>query len=205
MKASVIWKMFYKEIWEQTEPGRAFLEYLEAQIFKISPLSANNGGTFVGLMCIPVCPQKNSGYTTDRHQKCATKIFIIHIIERTLSYTIVIFFRSINKWFSNSIIINITGSSNFSNNTWRVFCRSHFQGKKKYVKYFWSVSVLQEIVDSKMCVKIVVSKLRSSNVVLILRKFLLNSVQLGSFQLCMFVSYSITELLLSITQMKEAR
>ena len=31
-----MWKMFYKDILEQTEPGSAFLEHLEVQIFWLS-------------------------------------------------------------------------------------------------------------------------------------------------------------------------
>ena len=50
--------MFNKEIYEQTEPGKAFLEHLEAQILKISQVSAKHGGTFVGLMHVPVFPKK---------------------------------------------------------------------------------------------------------------------------------------------------
>ena len=38
--------MFYKEIWEHTEPKSLFLEYLEAQILKISPLAVNHGDVF---------------------------------------------------------------------------------------------------------------------------------------------------------------
>ena len=34
--------MFYKKIEEQTEPGSAFLKYLEAQILKIPLLSTNH-------------------------------------------------------------------------------------------------------------------------------------------------------------------
>ena len=39
---SAVWKMFCKEIKEQTEPGSAFLKYLEAQIVNIFPV--NHGG-----------------------------------------------------------------------------------------------------------------------------------------------------------------
>ena len=38
--------------------GKAFLEHLEAQMFKIFRLSANHGDTFVGSMYVPVCPKK---------------------------------------------------------------------------------------------------------------------------------------------------
>ena len=44
--------MFYKEISEQTEPRSAFLEHLEAQILKISPIS----GLWVG--CVYWSAQK---------------------------------------------------------------------------------------------------------------------------------------------------
>ena len=50
--------MFYKEIIEQTGPGSAFLEQLEAQILKNLLLRGNHGGAFVGSMYVPVCPQK---------------------------------------------------------------------------------------------------------------------------------------------------
>ena len=50
-----MWKMFYKEILEQTGPGSAFLEHLEVQIFW---LSAKPGGTLVDSMDVPVCPKK---------------------------------------------------------------------------------------------------------------------------------------------------
>ena len=43
---------------KQTEPGSAFLEYLEAKILKISLLDTNNGGVFVDSICVPVCPKK---------------------------------------------------------------------------------------------------------------------------------------------------
>ena len=46
---------------KQTEPGSAFLEYLEAKILKISPLGTNNGGVFADSIFVPVCP-KNSRY-----------------------------------------------------------------------------------------------------------------------------------------------
>ena len=36
--------MFCKEIKEQTEPGSAFLKYLETEILNISPISTNHGG-----------------------------------------------------------------------------------------------------------------------------------------------------------------
>ena len=45
----------------------AFLEYLEAQILKISHLSTNHGGALVGLMCVHVCP-KSSGYVAANHK-----------------------------------------------------------------------------------------------------------------------------------------
>ena len=49
--------MFYKEM--QEESRGAFLEYhSEAQILKIYLLSANQGDTFEGLICVLVCPQK---------------------------------------------------------------------------------------------------------------------------------------------------
>ena len=50
--------MFYKEIQEQTEPGSAFLEYMEAQILKISLLGAKHGDAIMGLMCILLCSKK---------------------------------------------------------------------------------------------------------------------------------------------------
>ena len=50
--------MFYQEIYEQTEPGGLFSEYLEAQTLKISPLSTNHGGAFLSSMCILVCLNK---------------------------------------------------------------------------------------------------------------------------------------------------
>ena len=50
--------MFYKEIIEQRGPGSAFLEQLEAQISKNLLRRVNHGGTFVGSMYVPVCPQK---------------------------------------------------------------------------------------------------------------------------------------------------
>ena len=52
--------MFYKEIQEHTMPGSAFLDFLEhlvAQILKIYLLGTNHGGTFKGLMHVPVCPK----------------------------------------------------------------------------------------------------------------------------------------------------
>ena len=55
-----MWKMFYKDILEQTGPGSAFLEHLEVQIFW---LSANQ----VAPWWIPWMyrsAQKNSGYIT---------------------------------------------------------------------------------------------------------------------------------------------
>ena len=55
--------MYYNEIYKQTEPGSAFLECLAAQTLKISLLSVNHGGTFVGSISVPVC-QKKSGYIT---------------------------------------------------------------------------------------------------------------------------------------------
>ena len=36
--------MFYKEIQERKEPRSVFLEHLEAEILKISPLNVNLGG-----------------------------------------------------------------------------------------------------------------------------------------------------------------
>ena len=47
----------------RTEPGGTVLEYLGAQILKISFFReiswfTNHGGTLVGSMCIPVCPKK---------------------------------------------------------------------------------------------------------------------------------------------------
>ena len=42
----------------QAGPGSAFLEHLEAQIWKIYLVDANHGGTFVGLMYLLVCPRK---------------------------------------------------------------------------------------------------------------------------------------------------
>ena len=47
---------------------------------------------------------------------------------------------------------------------------------------------------SKRFVKIATSRLPSSNVILILCKFPLHYQDLGNFQLCMIISYSITEL-----------
>ena len=55
MLTYVIWEMFYKEILKQIGPGSAFLEHLEVQILKNSPLDANYGGAFV---YVPVCPKK---------------------------------------------------------------------------------------------------------------------------------------------------
>ena len=51
--------MLYKEILEQTVPGIAFLEHLEAQLLNFFPLSANHGGAIVGSMYVPVCPKKS--------------------------------------------------------------------------------------------------------------------------------------------------
>ena len=50
--------MSYKEIYEQAGLENAFLEHLEVQILKTSPLSANHGGGFVGSMYVPVCPKR---------------------------------------------------------------------------------------------------------------------------------------------------
>ena len=50
--------MFYTEIKEQTGPGSAFLEHLEAQILKIFLFSANHAGAFVGSIYVHVCPKK---------------------------------------------------------------------------------------------------------------------------------------------------
>ena len=58
MWAYVIWKLFYQEIFEQSKPGTAFWEYLEAQILKIYSVIANHGGTFMGSMCVLVCPKR---------------------------------------------------------------------------------------------------------------------------------------------------
>ena len=61
--------MFYKEIYEQIEPGSLFLDYLVAQISKISPLSANHGGAFMGSLCVMVCPKKNTEKITENKKK----------------------------------------------------------------------------------------------------------------------------------------
>ena len=46
--------MFYIEILEQTGPGSAFLDHLEAQILKNLRLSTNHACMFVGSMYVPV-------------------------------------------------------------------------------------------------------------------------------------------------------
>ena len=47
--------MFYKEIYEQTGPGSAFLEHLETHILEIYLLSTNHCDAFMGSMYIPIC------------------------------------------------------------------------------------------------------------------------------------------------------
>ena len=46
--------MFYIEILEQTGPGSAFLDHLEAQILKNLRLSTNHACMFVSSMYVPV-------------------------------------------------------------------------------------------------------------------------------------------------------
>ena len=48
--------MFYKEIFEQTGPGGAFLEHLEAETLKIYLVDANHNG-IVSSMYVPVYPR----------------------------------------------------------------------------------------------------------------------------------------------------
>lgn len=50
--------MCYKEILEQTGPGRAFLEHPGAQILKDYLLDANHGGTFCGYNLRTSVPKK---------------------------------------------------------------------------------------------------------------------------------------------------
>ena len=62
--------MSYKEIYEQTGPASAFLEYLEAQFWKCTRSTA----TMVVPLWIPFMyrsAQKNSGYDTNAWQKLA--------------------------------------------------------------------------------------------------------------------------------------
>ena len=47
--------MFHKEIYEQTEPGSVFLEYLEAQIFENFSARHKPWWHLVDLMCVPIC------------------------------------------------------------------------------------------------------------------------------------------------------
>ena len=54
MKTEGMWKMFYKEI----EPGSAFRVSGGTNFENYFPLSANHGGTFMGSMCVHVCPKK---------------------------------------------------------------------------------------------------------------------------------------------------
>ena len=52
-------KNFLRRIYEQTGPGSAFVEHLEAQILKMYPLDANHGGAFVDSIYVPVCQKKS--------------------------------------------------------------------------------------------------------------------------------------------------
>ena len=47
-----------QRIYEQTEPGNAFSEHLEAEILKMFPLATNHGGAFKGSMYMLVCSKK---------------------------------------------------------------------------------------------------------------------------------------------------
>ena len=64
----VNWKMFYKEIKEQTGPGSAFLEHFQAQILKMYPLCASHFGVFVSLIYVP----DTSEYVTAHKQRYNT-------------------------------------------------------------------------------------------------------------------------------------
>ena len=57
--------MFYKEIYEQTGPGSAFLEHLETHILEIYLLSTNHRDAFMGSMYVPIC-LKNFRYVPVR-------------------------------------------------------------------------------------------------------------------------------------------
>ena len=67
MKAKVFWKCFTNKS-KNRQPGSAFLEYLEAEILKISPHVVNHVGVFVGSVCVLACPKnskfafKNNGF-----------------------------------------------------------------------------------------------------------------------------------------------
>ena len=55
--------MFYREIFEETGSGSAFLEHLEAQILENLLLRANLGGAS-WVQCMYRSAQKNSRYVT---------------------------------------------------------------------------------------------------------------------------------------------
>ena len=56
--------MFYKEIFEQTGPGGAFLEHLEAETLKIYLVKANHNG-FLKVRCMYRSTKEDPGYATD--------------------------------------------------------------------------------------------------------------------------------------------
>ena len=57
--------MFHKEIYEQTEPGSVFLEYLEAQIFENFSARHKPWWHLCGFDVCTDLPKRNSGYITD--------------------------------------------------------------------------------------------------------------------------------------------